>query len=118
MSIVDVKGQWKLMGDARAKRAEQSALKSDLSGIQTLALSKDLTKAKDDLKVQINKVEELTKQLKKMIKKKYDADTTIVEVIHDIEASRETNEKLEKYQKDARVDLLAAGDEAFDRAKA
>lgn len=49
--------------------------------------------------------------------KKY-VEVTMNGLIRDVEHLQESIEELKHYLKDTQVDLLASGDEAFERAKA
>lgn len=94
---------------------------------------------KDDSKLHTNKVEELKKQLSEMKKQKETSESQLSEMtkqketieskcsklkatysilIQEADQARALNETLKKYMQHAQVNLLLAGDEAFERAKA
>lgn len=103
-----------------------------------IRLTKNVTQLKDSLKVQTNKAEKLNKQLLEMktreetaethlleTKKQketadskcFELETTTASLIQEVEQAQALNETPKKYLQDAQVDLLSAGDEAFERAK-
>lgn len=109
---------------------------SDAYDKNKVLLTKDMTQLKYDIKVQTDKVEELNKQLSEMKKQKETSvsqlskmmkqketdeskgsqlEATNDDLIQAAEQARALNETLKKSLQDSQVDLLSAGDEAFER---
>lgn len=90
-----------------------------------ICLTKDVTQLKARLKVQIEKVEDLNKQILEMNKQKettkskcLELETTIFGLIQEVEQAQELNETLKKSLLEAHVDMLSVGDKGFERAQA